>query len=214
VVTRRATESPTNGFAEKPQAVSSRLLPMLLESVEERERINVLDAGGASQGTIDFFGGYKARIHFVDLFSNELVVEPPEEIDPVSACAGFREYFDFPEELVFDVCLFWDVFHHMDLPVLEGFSRALAPYVDGRTLGYGFGSLHQGARAAERDRAPPPYFRYSIVDDGHLMLRPATLRGRYYSHTQQELDEFFPVLSIHRATLLREARLELLMAKP
>jgi hypothetical protein len=187
---------------------------MVLEGIEERGRINVLDTGPGAQSTVDFFSGFNARIHFVDLLSCDLIVDPPEEITARAAAEGFTRYLDLPSDLVFDVCLFWDTFHHLDLVVLEGLSRALSSHVDARTLGYGFGSLHAGARAAELDRHQSrEHFRYGILKGTHLLLRPDTAPGRYHAHTQQQLTEHFSALTIQRATLLQEGRLELLMAR-
>ncbi|MFV2089338.1 MAG: hypothetical protein ACC642_01660 [Pseudomonadales bacterium] len=177
---------------------------MLLEGIEDRERLFVLDVGSGSQSTVDFFSQYNARIHFVDLFSNELFICPPEEIDEESACLSFIEYMDLPAEVTFDICLFWDALHRIDLVALQGLSRALCPHVDGRTLGYGFGTLY--AQTLE-------HCRYGICDQDHLTVRPVEAHGRFYSHTQQQLSEYFTSLTIQRATLLREGRLELLLCE-
>ncbi len=184
---------------------------MMLEQLESRGRLNVLDAGSGSQSTVDFFAEHSARIQFADLFSCEIVREVPEDIDAGSAAEIFRRYLNLPENLVFDVCLFWDAFHHMDLRLLEGLSRALAPHFDARTLGYGFGSLHHGARKAERKAMAQERYRFGILKGSHLLLRPDASSGPYHAHTQQELTEHFPALTIQRATLLQEGRLELLL---
>ncbi|MEZ5560614.1 MAG: hypothetical protein R3E86_18975 [Pseudomonadales bacterium] len=195
-----------------PEAVASRLLPMVLEGMEQRGRINVLDTGPGAQGTVDFFSGLNARIYIVDLLSCELIVDPPEQISAGAAAEVFTRYLNLPAGLVFDVCLFWDAFHHLDLVLLEGLSLALSPHVDARTLGYGFGALHAGARAHEPDRHQGrEQFRYGILDGTHLQLRPEVLSGRYHAHTQRQITEHFRALTIQRATLLRERRLELLL---
>ena len=199
----------------EPDAVASRLLPMLLEGLEDRGRINVLDAGTGAQSTVDFFAGYHARIHFVDLLSCELIVAPPEDLDVAAAAAGFERYLNLPSDLVFDVCLFWDSLHHLDLVALEGLSRALSPHMDARTLGYGFGALHAGARAGDPElNRGREHFRYGILKGTHLLLKPDESPTRYHAHTQQQLSEHFPALTIQRATLLQEGRLELLFARP
>ena len=196
------------------EILTSRLLPLLLEAAQDRERINVLDLGSGSQSTVDFFAGYNARIHFVDLYSCALVTDPPEQLDTATASALIEEYLHLPDGLAFDVCLFWDVLHHLSRTALEGLSRALGPFLGRRTLGYGFGSLHSGARAAERSGSDQGlHYRYGIEDGSHLRLRPVELTGRYHAHTQQQLDEYFPAMAIQKATLLREGRLELLFSR-
>ncbi len=211
---KRTASSNAGGRHSEPDAVSSRLLPMLLEGMEERGRINVLDAGTGAQSTVDFFAGYHARIHFVDLLGCMFVTDPPEELDAATAAQAFKQYLSLPEGLVFDVCLFWDTFHHIDLVALEGLSRALAPHIDRRTLGYGFGALHAGARAGDPTlNSGREYYRYGILKGTHLLLRPGECTTPYHAHTQQQLTEHFPALTIQRATLLQEGRLELLFGR-
>lgn len=215
MLTKKRTAPTGGGRRGEPDAVASRLLPMLLEGLDQRGRIHVLDAGPGSQSTVDFFAGYNACIHFVDLLGCELVVDPPEELEAEAAAQAFERYLDLPDGLIFDVCLFWDTFHHVDLVALEGLSRALAPHIDARTLGYGFGALHAGARAGDPTlNSGREYFRYGILKGTHLLLRPGETTTRYHAYTQQQLTEHFPALTIQRATLLQEGRLELLFGRP
>lgn len=210
---RRAPDSASIRHA-RPQTVSSRLLPLLLEQIESRERIHVLDMGSGAQSTLNFFAGRNAAIHFVDLFSCELVVQPPDELSTADACELLVQYLRLPDGLTFDVCMFWDALHYLSLGALEGLSRALAPHLGPQSLGYGFGSLHSGARAEEPGWRPENTgCRYGIEDGAHLRLTGVEREGRYHAHSQQQLDEFFPALSIQKATLLQEGRLELLFAR-
>ncbi len=211
---RQPVDAGAASRRSRPQSVSSRLLPLLLEQIESRERLHVLDLGSGAQSTLNFFAGRNAAIHFVDLFSCDLVTSPPEEINTAEACEQLLGYLRLPDGLVFDVCMFWDALHYLSLPALEGLSRALAPNLGATSLGYGFGSLHSGARAEEPGWQPESSgCRYGIEDESHLKLTPIEREGRYHAHTQQQLDEFFPALSIQKATLLQEGRLELLFAR-
>lgn len=194
--------SRTGSVASEKDLIASRLLPMLLESIEDRDRLVVLDVGPGSQSTVDFFSQYNARIQFIDLFSNELFTNPSEEADEESACRSFVEYLELPEDVTFDVCLFWDALQRVDLTVLRGLSRALRPHFDSRTLGYGFGALY----AQNLD-----HYRYGIWDHDHLVARSEEVEGRFFAHTQQQLGDNFTSLTIQRATLLRDGRLELLL---
>ncbi len=185
---------------------------MLLETVEHRERIHVLDASGGSQGTVDFFSGRKARIHFLDLCGCPLVADPPEAVEVAEAAEVFRRYLDLPPDLLFDVCLFWDTFHHMDLAILQGLSQALAPHFDERTLGYGFGALHAGAAAGQVGHGRKTQrYRYGLINGADLLLRQDDTDLPYHAYTQRQLNDYFPALTTQRATLLREGHLELLL---
>ena len=210
----RGGPDASSAVTDQSQTVSSGLLPVIMEQLEVRERIQVLDLGSGSQSTLNFFAGRKAAIHFVDLFSSDVVLQPQDDLNTANACEQLLNYLRLPDGLVFDVCMFWDALHYLPLPALEGLSRALAPHLDARSLGYGFGSLHSGARTEEPDWEPQNQgCRYGIEDGSHLKLTPIERQGRYHAHTQQQLDEFFPALSIQKATLLQEGRLELLFAR-
>lgn len=175
---------------------------MLLEGVEDREHLVVMDVGAGTGSTVEFFAQYNTCIHFLDLFSCPLLVDPPEEVDDELAFTAFSEYLDLPTDLKFDICLFWDALHRVDLPVLRGLSRALRPHLGRGTQGYAFGTLH--AKAFDQSR-------YGIFDLEHLDVRPTVADGRFFAHTQQQLAEQFASFSIQRGTLLREGRLELLL---
>ena len=175
---------------------------MLFEGIEERDRLVVLDVGCGAQSTVNFFAHYNTHIHFVDLFSNPMLVTPPEEPDAEIAARSFGEYLDLSDDVRFDVCLFWDVLHRVDLPVLRGLSQALRPHLHGDTQGYAFGTLH-GSTLDHR--------RYGICDLDHLSARATEADGRFFSHTQKQVSEHFTSFDIQRATLLRTGRLELLL---
>ena len=113
------THAAREPVAEHQELIVSRLLPMLLEGVEEHDRLVVLDVGAGVQSTVDFFGQYNTHIHFVDLYSSPLLVAPPEEIDAETACRLFREYLCL-SEVTFDICLFWDALLRVDLVLLQG----------------------------------------------------------------------------------------------
>jgi hypothetical protein len=198
---RRRSADPIDAV---PEPIVSRLLPELLEGIEERERLVVLDVGGGVQSTLDFLGRYNnTNIHFVDLFSSPLLIDPPEEMDSQEACQAFREYLCLPDDLTFDVCLFWDILHRVDLPVLQGLSQALHPHLHEDTLGYAFGTLHGGALDD---------LRYGIHDLDHLTAHAIQSPGRFFAHTQKQISEHFGSFEILRSTLLRTGRLELLLA--
>jgi len=198
----RALRSRAADPASQPEVIASRLLPMLFEGIEPQERIIVLDVGCGMQSTVDFFAHYNARIHFVDLFSSSMLVAPPEEIDADGAYRIFADYLNLAAEVTFDICLFWDVLHRVDLPVLQGLSRALHPHLRRGTRGYAFGTLHANTF---------DHRRYGISDIDHLAASAAAVQGRFFAHTQKQISEQFGCFAIERATLLRTGRLELLL---
>jgi hypothetical protein len=196
--TQAARDKPV---AEHQELIASRLLPMLLEGIEEHDRLVVLDVGAGVQSTVDFFAPYNTHIHFVDLYSSPLLVSPPEEIDAETARRLFGEYLCL-SEVTFDVCLFWDALHRVDLPLLSGLSQALRPHLHRGTRGYAFGTLYGNTL---------DHHSYGICDFEHLSARATDIKGRYFTHTQRLIDEHFTSFTIERTTLLRTGRLELLL---
>ena len=47
----------------------SLLLPKLFEGLRDDERLTILDLGPAAPETVDFFGQFRCRLFFADLFS-------------------------------------------------------------------------------------------------------------------------------------------------
>jgi hypothetical protein len=185
------------------EVISSGLLPELLEGIEEREKTVILDVGSGAQSTVDFFSQFNGRIHFVDLYSCPLFAQPQEDLDTEAAAGILRDYLQLPEDVSFDICLFWDAFLRADAVVLGALSRTLTPFLGEGSRGYGFGNLH--ARSLEN-------CRYGIKDEHHLEVRTLDepYAGPFHAHTQQQLGAQFTCLAIQRSTLLMGGRLELL----
>ena len=182
--------------------------------METRDRLQVLDLGGGSQSTLNCFSGRNATIHFVDVYSSQLVTEPAEGLSAAQACEDLSQYLRLPDGVIFDVCMFWDALHYLPPPGLEGLSRALSPHIDANTLGYGFGALASGARREAGGRpAEQQGCRHGIDDQSHLKLTPTERPGTHHAYTQQQLEACFPVLTIQKATLLQEGRLELIFGR-
>jgi hypothetical protein len=155
---------------------------------------------------VEFFGQYNGRIHFVDLYSCELLADPPEDVDAQAAAELLTRHLDLPDDVRFHICLFWDALLYLAPAHLRGFSRALLPHVNDETRGYGFGTLHTRNFEA---------CRYGIHDMRHLEVRPLANErpAPRYAHTQHQISEHFTCLGIQRATLLQGGPLELLFAK-
>ena len=60
----------------------SKLLPSLFRSLETGRRLTILDVGGALPETVDFFSRFKCRIHFIDLFYEQVVWELQQISNP------------------------------------------------------------------------------------------------------------------------------------
>ncbi len=187
----------------EPEWVTSRLLPDALAAIEGEKRITVLDLGPGDASTVNFLAQYNARIHFLDLLDCPEVVHPPDELTLASAIKISQRNISLPRDVRFDVILFWDYLHYLQLPMLEAMSATLQSHLLKSTRGYAFGALHSDQQL---DHSP-----FGIAGMDKLVPRPAQGQSGIKAYPQQRLSEHFLCMRIAKATLLREGRLELLM---
>ena len=172
----------------------SLLLPRLFEALSEDPgdgvRLTVLDIGPAVPETVAFFGRYRCRLIFADLFPEA----GPE--DPL-------QLLEYPVQTQFDLCLFWDYLNLLSVEELKRFNTALRPFVHSGTLAHGFGAMN-----ATRSL---PIYSYGILSAEELNVRPDPAgRSAARPHAQTTLKETLSCLELKRGTLLREGRLEVL----
>lgn len=205
---RTATAAETTQEASQTR-VASRLLAAALEGVADRQqRLNVLDLGSGTKGTVDFFAELECPTHlvFADCATFISSQPDPDPENPPSFAQQVSEltrYLNIEPGLELDLILLWDYLHYMNLEQVEMLSCALQPHIHTNTRGYGFGTLHndQGIKA----------FHYAIASEAEVFMRPAAAARLPYGHSQQALSENFICLRISRGTLLQEGHLELLL---
>jgi hypothetical protein len=172
----------------------SLLLPKLFEGLRDDERLTILDLGPAAPETVDFFGQFRCRLFFADLFS-----EPTDG----SAATRFQTLLDYPVQVQFDLCLFWDFLNLLDVDELRAFNAALRPYVHPETRAHGFAAMNSTHALS--------IHRYGVRSTQELVVRPdPQARRATRPHPQALLKRYLTCLEIKRGTLLREGRLEVL----
>ena len=95
-------------------------MPRAFHGFEGNDCIHVLDAGVGKPGTLEFLNQYPAKIYFLDL-PQALY----EDTDVEAIAAALDDYHN----VIFDVCLFWDVLHRLDGPQLSTLSMTLEPHI-------------------------------------------------------------------------------------
>ena len=180
----------------------SQLLASLFQHIDEEQRLTVLDVGPALQDTVNFFAGYRGRLHIADLFS-ELPFSTSDPDGP-SLDERFDDLMRFPQDTRFDICLFWDIFNYLDTAACKVFLDRLRPCLHAGTLAHGF--------AVHNLRSPQGDQQYGIAQADALSVRkrPRPLPG-YAPHGQGQLKELLHCFSIQRTVLLPDSRLELLL---
>ncbi|MBT6125115.1 MAG: hypothetical protein HOH70_07925, partial [Halieaceae bacterium] len=86
---------------------SSQLLPGLFESIAEDQCVTVLHLGPVLPETMEYFSGFRCKLHVNDLFAElPLGFQPGDELTVQERMSSL---VSFPEGTRFDVCFFWDL---------------------------------------------------------------------------------------------------------
>jgi hypothetical protein len=182
----------------------SQLLSSLLAEIDIGRRLTVLDIGPASPETVEFFSQFKCRIYFADLFAEDVLGEQNEETTVTEMQDRFSSLLDYPAECGFDICLLWDVLNYLDEPAVQGFTKALLPFLSATSKIHGFTTLKASINL--------PNQRYSIQQTGCLKVRAGkTQPDRYYPHSQLALNKMLYGMDVHKARLFTNGLLEILL---
>lgn len=171
------------------------MLPKLFEGLPDDRRLTILDLGPAVPETVEFFGQYRCRLYFADLFS-----EPTDG----DGARSFQTLLDYPVQVQFDLCLFWDFLNLLSMDELRAFDAALKPYVHRGTRAHGFAAMSATHALS--------IHHYGVLSTHQLVVRADPLARRATRpHPQALLKQALTCLEIKRGTLLREGRLEVLL---
>lgn len=196
--------SPTTGpITTRHQ---SKLLAGLFRHVDPGRRLNVLEVGPALPETVDFFSGFKCRLHFIDLYNEPFLRDRQADLSEKELRHCFEEQLRFPEGSKLDVCLFGDFLSFLDDRALRAFNSAIRPWIHPQTRAHGFGVHHMAVKLE--------HYQYGIIDRDTLSVRPRhTDHMPYHPHSQVEMAEMLNCFSFERGLLLPSGKLEL-MLKP
>lgn len=198
-----ATERPAGAGSPGREVQSSRLLPSLFAGLNPR-RLRVFEAGPANPETLAFISQFRARIHVLDLYSEDLVRTQQVDLSEQEMKRAFQEILGFRVGTLIDVCLFWDVLNYLSRPALRAFSAALRPYVHPGTRAHGFSVLN--VETSLRNQ------QYGILDESTISVRPARKEQLdYYPHSHEELNHCLSCFEVGRGWLLPDGRLEILL---
>lgn len=165
--------------------------------------LTVLDVGPAVPETVAFFSRYRCRLYVADLFPEQ----PERQGEGETEDEPFQTLLDYPVQVQFDLCLFWDFLNLLDMDQLKAFNVALRPFVHRGTRAHGFAAMN-AAHALSINT-------YGVRSTDELIVRPDP-GGRRATrpHPQAMLNQALTCLEVKRGTLLREGRLEVLFHGP
>ena len=164
----------------------------------------VLDFGGASPSTVEFFSQFKCRLDFIDIYSQQFVVEADNECSHGELVKQFTEAINLDADRKLDICLFWDFFNYLDGPALKALMVALEPNIDQYSRGHSLGLLNA--------RNQLPFNRYGIHSSASLSQ--AEREGEQplvHPHSQRELNSLLDYWEIDKSRLMPDGRVEYIL---
>ena len=177
--------------ARKNPVVQTHLLPQAFKGFAGNDCIHVLDAGVGKPGTLEFLNQFPVKIYFLDLSAAIY-----KDADVEAIASALDDYHD----VVFDVCLLWDVLHRLDGPQLATLSMTLEPHIYSET------KMHSICQFAAPDEVCD--FRIQGTEQFES-IRTKPRKYQKWSYTQ--FTKLFPCARIMADQQFPDGRLEMLL---
>jgi len=183
---------------------ASKLMPMLLEQLDTKRRITVLELGRAQPETIHFFSSFRCKIHVIDLYSDLHAGKFDRSSSGMTLQRQFQEVFHFNKGTVLDICLLWDLPHYLEEKLLRAFSSALWPWLQPGSVAHAFGVHSAATTLLNRE--------YGIIDSKTLSVRHRVAEQLKNSpHPQSFMQEWLTCFATTSGVLLPDGKIETLM---
>jgi hypothetical protein len=183
---------------------ASKLLPLLIDQLDNRGRITVLELGRAQPETIQFFSSFRCKIHVVDLYAELLAGRFDRSSSGMTLQRQFQELFRFEKGTVLDVCMLWDLPHYLEEKLLRALSGALWPWLQPASLAHAFGVHSAATQLLNRE--------YGIIDSTTLSVRHRSSEQlRNSPHPQSFMQEWLTCFTATSGVLLPDGKVETLM---
>ncbi|ALO45608.1 hypothetical protein [Pseudohongiella spirulinae] len=198
------------------EILPSRLMPDIIERLENRSPLMVLDVGMGVKETVSYFGSRRCRLHFSAF--HEALFSPPKikNTQPVGQVIDkkaeeqslydawlktFQSAMSFEASTRFDVCLFWDFFNYLDDIPLAAFSEALRPFIKPETLAHAYLLLKPSPDVMNRE--------YGIHSPGEISVRPGTYSAlTSFPRPQARVTGMLKGFAVNHSVLRRDGLLE------
>ena len=182
----------------------SKVLPLLLDQLDTKRRITVLELGRVQPETIHFFSAFPCKIHVVDLYAELLAGRFDRSSSGMTLQRQFQQLFNFEKGTVLDVCLLWDLPHYLEEKLLRAFSSALWPWLQPASLAHAFGVHSAATMLLNRE--------YGILDSNTISVRHrAGEQIKNSPHPQSFMQEWLTCFATTSGVLLPDGKVETLM---
>jgi hypothetical protein len=198
------------------EILPSRLMPDVLERVQHRSKLMVLDVGMGVHETVGFLGTRHCRLHFSAF--HDALYKPPQIV--IRQAVGelpdreaeqralyeawlkiFQTMMNYEAGTKFDLCLFWDFFNYLDDIPLAAFSEALRPFLRPDTFAHAYLLLKPSPEVMNRE--------YGICSPEEISARPGTYQSlEAFPRPQARLANMLKGLAVNHSVLRRDGLLE------
>tara|TARA_A100001011_G_scaffold395251_1_gene489717 strand:+ start:2778 stop:3428 length:651 start_codon:yes stop_codon:yes gene_type:complete len=188
--------------------LNSLIFEELWRDLPKTTPLRVLNLGRAGSATVKFFADYcesqKCNLFFPDLYSEPFLSGAQPDVLPSKLEALFCSMLNLTPGIALDVCLFWDFFYFLKRTYVEGFMRALRPFLKTSTKAYCIGSMNVDKMAT---------FHYGISDTQHLIQSPRQMHNMpLFGHSMGDLRALLSPLAMSKVRLMTDGRSEILLA--
>lgn len=198
------------------EVLPSRLMPDILERLEKRSPLMVLDVGLGVNETVSYFGSRRCRLHFSafhDALYTPPVVKTRQAVGQMADRKAeeqalydawlktFQAAMNFEPSTRFDVCLFWDFFNYLDDIPLAAFAEALQPFIKPETLAHAYLLLKPSPEVMNRE--------YGIHTPGEISVRPGSYASlNSFPRPQARVTGMLKGFAVNHSVLRRDGLLE------
>lgn len=198
------TSGRSSPYGPRISQQPSKLFGALFRLLDVNHRLHVLEIGPALPETVEFFAGFKCRLHFVDLYNQAFVREQQNRLSEKELRHAFEEQLRFPPDTRFDLILLWDFLCYLDDAALRAFNSALRPWLHAGTRAHGYGVHHLAIRLEN--------IHYGIIDRENLSIRKRrSPQLPSHPHSQIEMADMLNCFDFERGLLLPDGKLEMLL---
>jgi hypothetical protein len=188
-----------------PATLHVPLFRSLLERVNPKRRIVVLDLGTAQTRTLSLFSQFRCRIDIADIADE--IPALAAQTKPAGLAAAVEALLPRPGPEPADIVLCWDLLNYLERPALAalmaGIAKRLRP-----------GALAHGLIVYRESRMPQQPGRYVPLEDFRLLnlaaRGPDRVAPRY---SQEDLTRCMPDYVIERGRLLSNGMQEFLFRR-
>ncbi|MGD9021777.1 MAG: hypothetical protein PVF46_08255 [Lysobacterales bacterium] len=188
-----------------PRTQQTLLFPTLVRRLGRDRRLSILEIGPALPETIEFFSGFRCRLHCAAMYTDPILQMQSGDASEADMVGHLQKSFSFAKGTCFDLCLFWDFLNYLNDRALQAFDKALGPYLYKGTRAHAFTLRTLDTSFANQ--------QYGIREEHMFSIRPRSgAQPKTFPHTQAILVNLLTGFDIDQGMLLPDGRLEVLLS--